>query len=247
LGELKVKAHFQEKVLNIAEREINNKTDITINFELIKESRKFTKIGIFVKRKKQIILENDKNSDMTNGDDSLSLVLVSYGFTKKAATTLISRYSVARVEAAILKIKKKIKDKVFITSIPALLTTIVKSHITESGSINIQHGIYKSLEKDSALEQDAIDKNLETWTEIESFCTKNSQRIERLYLRHIQHEVFSDDDDLFKHELYMFTELFPHLRNLSRLIPTMFIDDSPRKFKFVCDLVNRVCNLDTSG
>lgn len=48
-GELKNFAHFNEKVLKIAEREINAKTDMRLSYEPIKEGRKVTQVKFKVK------------------------------------------------------------------------------------------------------------------------------------------------------------------------------------------------------
>ena len=233
--------HFQEKVLNIAKREINNKTDITIDYKLIKEGRKYTKIDFFVKRKKQIVIQNGTQSNHVDEKNSLFDKLIECNFTDKAAKTLISRYSNEKIEFAILKIEEKIKNKEYITSIPALLTTIVKSHGNESKNNTAQINIHKRIESDQLSKQNEMEENQLKWTEIESFCTTNSDKIEHLYASYTSSDPLTEDDDLFKHELFLFTDRFSEFKGISRLIPTMFINGSPKTFKFVCDLVKLTC------
>jgi len=50
----KLYGHFKDKVLKISEREINEKTDISISFEEIKTGRKITAIKFLISAKKEI-------------------------------------------------------------------------------------------------------------------------------------------------------------------------------------------------
>lgn len=233
--------HFQEKVLNIAKREINNKTDITVEYKLIKEGRKYTKIEFFVKRKKQIVIQKDDQGHDTRNNSTLLDRLLECNFTEKAAKTLIARYSNEKIEFAIDKIEEKIKNKEHITSIPALLTTIVKSHYSESKNNDAQTSIHERIENDQINKQNQMEESQLKWTEIESFCTVNADKIERLYDCYSSQDTPTEEDDLFKHELFLFTGRFSEFKGISRLIPTMFINGSPKTFKFVCDLVRLTC------
>lgn len=67
--------NFKRKVLNIAEREINEKTDITISFEEVKTSRKVTSIKFLIEKKekqvKQIETSETKEKKYSEEVESL--------------------------------------------------------------------------------------------------------------------------------------------------------------------------------
>lgn len=52
-------ADFRRKVIEISQREINEKSDILINFNFIKKSRKFVSIEFFIKKNSSYIKDKD--------------------------------------------------------------------------------------------------------------------------------------------------------------------------------------------
>jgi len=60
---------FKRKVIDIAIREINGLSDITVTYEIIKESRKFTKIEFIIKLKKNL---DEKMTTWVKIDEAIS-------------------------------------------------------------------------------------------------------------------------------------------------------------------------------
>jgi hypothetical protein len=110
---MKVFKDFRQSVLEISKREINQKTDIIIDYKLIKTSRKFTAIQF------EIIPKNPHKSDRQeifreyrdipdSLKDNLTSGLQKLGFSIKASTSLINNSSDKVLENAIAAVKERV-------------------------------------------------------------------------------------------------------------------------------------------
>ncbi len=62
-GKYKDNKDFRKWVLDVAKKQINKNTDINIDYELIKEGRKFTKVKLYISKNKQRV-ERKKNKKL---------------------------------------------------------------------------------------------------------------------------------------------------------------------------------------
>lgn len=98
---------FKEKVLEIAKKEINTKTDLEIDYKLIKNGRKFEIIEFFIHSKPST--ENLLSYDIPKYYDSEIIdKMVDLGFTKTAANNFYNRYSPRDIENAIKVVEQNI-------------------------------------------------------------------------------------------------------------------------------------------
>lgn len=91
---------FTRRVLEIAKKEINTKTDLEIDYKLIKNGRKFEIIEFFIHSKTST--ENLPSYDIPKYYDSEIInKMVDLGFTKTAANNFYNRYSPRDIENAL--------------------------------------------------------------------------------------------------------------------------------------------------
>ncbi len=107
---------FKKIVLEIAQREINDKTDISIDYKFIKTGRKFTSIQFNINSKNQKQIESN-NMQYHNPDDyqerrlKMLCTIVQFGFTQKKADSLSEHLTDDELEDAIAAINDQIKKK----------------------------------------------------------------------------------------------------------------------------------------
>jgi plasmid replication initiation protein len=88
---------FRRYVIEVAQKEINEKTDISYNWEAIKEGRKFASIKFTIwKEAPPISLDNREESQYKA--QKLYKILCSLGIAEKAARSLIASYDDERIE-----------------------------------------------------------------------------------------------------------------------------------------------------
>lgn len=98
---------FSKGVLEIAKKEINVKTDLEIDYKLIKNGRKFEVIEFFIHSKNPT--ENLPSYDIPRYYDSEIIDrMVDLGLTKTAANDLYNRYSPRDIENAIKVVEENI-------------------------------------------------------------------------------------------------------------------------------------------
>lgn len=126
---LKLIADFRRKVLEIAKREINEKSDILIEFDFVKRSRKCVGIEFFIK----------KNLDYGNEDkDKINKLKIEFktrsrlvetieefGFSKKLTLNMIADLSDIEIEDAIRSVKNQI-ERGEVLNTKAMLRTALK-------------------------------------------------------------------------------------------------------------------------
>lgn len=100
---------FSKGVLEIAKKEINAKTDLEIDYKLIKNGRKFEVIEFSIHSKDST--ENLPLHDIPRYyDDEIIDKIKSFGLTKTAAKNIFNRYSPRDIENAIEVVKQNISS-----------------------------------------------------------------------------------------------------------------------------------------
>lgn len=97
---------FRVKVLEIAKREINQKTDISIDFSMIKTGRKVTHIQFIINNKKQKSLKEPSLELFT--PNIVRTKLNSYGVSDNEIINLVHNYPIDRIETAIRVVDEQI-------------------------------------------------------------------------------------------------------------------------------------------
>ena len=90
-GELKQWIHFKERVLNIAQREINKHTDIKIKYEFEKWARKFEYVIIYISANSQKAIEEEKKKN-ERYNNLLNMIKDEKDRKKKTIQTAIIKY-----------------------------------------------------------------------------------------------------------------------------------------------------------
>ena len=108
-GELKQFVDLRNGVLNIAQREINAKTDIAFDWKPIKTSRTITRIKFLITQKARLLDEDKK--DMLTINDELKASLLKIGFNEKELAKLITDFGENKIgeKYEYLSFQKKIK------------------------------------------------------------------------------------------------------------------------------------------
>jgi plasmid replication initiation protein len=105
--------HFKAKVITVAQKELNEKTDIFFEFEEIKEGRKIVKIKFliyknsrnagYIENRENETLEDLSKSNLTKEQEILKIKLIDeYKLSKKIAIELIQSVSVEQIEKNIV-------------------------------------------------------------------------------------------------------------------------------------------------
>jgi plasmid replication initiation protein len=103
-------AFFRRRVLDIAEREINDKTDIRFSWEAIKNGRKVVAIKfVIVSNVPAVTVENPEESDEVGG--KLFARLQKHGVKAKQARQLVGEYDNAVVDWALKEFERKKRKK----------------------------------------------------------------------------------------------------------------------------------------
>ena len=98
---LKQYKEFRERVLEIAQREINNKSDIHIEYEPIKKIRKYTSIQFTITKNKEYYTNTKLEVVRSVPDYALLAELMDFGIKEKAAKKLIYINSTDVIKIAI--------------------------------------------------------------------------------------------------------------------------------------------------
>lgn len=107
-GKLTAFQDFKKRVLLIAKREINTKTDLTIDFLYIKTGKKITHILCYIENKENY----DKNSNMTcisNDNSSLLLQIKNLGIRDFVACDIINKYSFGTINNAMKIVEEQLR------------------------------------------------------------------------------------------------------------------------------------------
>ena len=131
---LKQFVHFKSRVLEIAKREIDKRTDIEINYTFKKTGRKITHIIFDIKSKnphreedKKLYVEHQSNRKA----EALAAQVIEFGFNQKEAQSVIGNAELIHVEEAIKAVKKQL-EKGKAKNPKAMLRTAIKEKWTSS-------------------------------------------------------------------------------------------------------------------
>ena len=101
---------FKRKVLEISNREINDKTDIEISYSMIKYGRKYVAVSFNIKNKE----DNKKNHNLLSKEiknrDKLINKIKDFGFSMKTISKMISDLSDFDIEQAVQSVDLQIKN-----------------------------------------------------------------------------------------------------------------------------------------
>lgn len=104
--------NFKQRVIEIAQREINDKTDLSISFEPIKPSRKITGITFYINSQKRPVQPEEIQPDMIGGFDECEEEAIKYiikycSMSKEKAAEYVSKIGVKAVNDLIDEISHK--------------------------------------------------------------------------------------------------------------------------------------------
>lgn len=118
---------FKKKVLDIAKKQINENTDLSFDYELIKKGRSFEYIQIYVNISKfnPEQLSIDFKKPIVEQKDIRKIM--AYGFTEKQATEIAENIKIPEFEAIIFDLNKSAREgKIKVTNAIAYLTGVFK-------------------------------------------------------------------------------------------------------------------------
>jgi plasmid replication initiation protein len=102
-------ADFRHRVLEVAQREINEKTDIAFEFEPVKDSRKIVAIFLRIRTTKPTVtLENPEETDERTR--AAFQALIRHGVAEKTARALIADYDLERIKWHVAAYEKRKKS-----------------------------------------------------------------------------------------------------------------------------------------
>lgn len=122
-------ADFRRKVLDISKREINEKSDILIEFDFVKRARKFVGVEFVIKRNPDYgRKEKDKIKQIKREFETRSILIEKiedFGFSKKLILDMISDLSDIEIEDAVRSVKNQV-DRGGVLNTKAMLRTALK-------------------------------------------------------------------------------------------------------------------------
>lgn len=116
---------LEKRSLSFIKQEINEHTDLNIDYKLIKEGRSYNKIKFFFdyKEKPLLIKQADKNDNLfgfnisnINEDSYFEAILTSWGIRAKEVVRIEESYSLTAINDAIEVTKQAIEDKIIKTT-----------------------------------------------------------------------------------------------------------------------------------
>jgi plasmid replication initiation protein len=132
---LKLVTDFRRKVLDIAKREINEKSDILIEFDFIKRSRKFVGIEFNIKNNTSYLKDmetpnedKDKIKRLKREFETKSRlieIIEDFGFSKKLIIKMITDLSDIEIEDAVRSVKNQV-ERGTVLNTKAMLRTALK-------------------------------------------------------------------------------------------------------------------------
>lgn len=126
--------HLKKRIIEIAKREINDKTDIFIDYEETKQSRKIISINFSIKRnpnygktefekhqtQKTVLIHKELRSESALIDR-----IIEYGFTRKTAQKLIKSHNEEVVTNAVKSVDSQV-SRGHVKNPKAMLSTAIK-------------------------------------------------------------------------------------------------------------------------
>lgn len=122
-------ANFRMKVLDIAKREINEKSDIFIEFYFVKRARKFVGIEFHIKRNQDYFNEEKYKTKLLKREfetrSRLIETIEDFGFSNKVIMKMISDLSDIEIEDAVRSVKNQV-ERGTVLNTKAMLRTALK-------------------------------------------------------------------------------------------------------------------------
>ena len=101
---------LKRKILDIAKRDINDKTDIEISYSMIKEGRKYVAVSFDVKNKKKTKKLSELLGKEIKKRDDIIKKIQDYGFSRNTIVKMISDISDFDIEQAIFSVNAQIQN-----------------------------------------------------------------------------------------------------------------------------------------
>jgi plasmid replication initiation protein len=102
--------HLIKKVLDVAKRDINEKTDIKISYSMVKDGRKYVAVSFDVKNNKKTKKLSELLGKEIKKRDDLIKTIQDYGFSRNTIIKMISEISDFDIEQAILSVNSQVKN-----------------------------------------------------------------------------------------------------------------------------------------
>jgi plasmid replication initiation protein len=159
---------FKNKVIEKSIKEINDKSEITVEYNFIKNGRSYESIEFLSHIKNKSVIVNDENKNISQEIKTNKNIcidgLLSFGFNEETARKLHNDTSNESIVYAVSKAKENSKD---INSYAGWITHVAKEFY------------YNTTSSDKLkLEKIAFENK---WRDLEKFCEVNIKDIEALY------------------------------------------------------------------
>lgn len=127
VGKLKTFPNLEKKLLLIAQREINTKSDIKFEFERKKSSRKITGIKFIISKNQAHALANNPTKQFTEEKRTPPIVynMQEFGLTKQVISKIMKNNTEAVIKDAINAVDRQI-EKGAVRNAKAMLVTAIK-------------------------------------------------------------------------------------------------------------------------
>lgn len=179
-------SHFKQKVLDVIESEINQKTDLELWYEPVKNKNKYT--GVFFKFNNRIIDHEPDDDPITanpniDGDEitypieeenhqNEKTILRSYGISVKAIEKYfapLTGYKIEHIQEAITRFETEIARGKIIANKPAYFAKVLNSVVDDSQAL-LQA---QSLEAEKQQRIEKSNKVKTAWDELDRYISSN--------------------------------------------------------------------------
>jgi plasmid replication initiation protein len=152
---------FRVHVLEISQREINEKTDISIDFEFVKTGRRITAVKFGIKSKNPHKSEKQQSFsesyDISPAKIEHTKKLRAFGFSAKAADSLLKGLADKNIENAVASVEERIK-KGECKNPGAMLRTALKEKWTPSKANDTNSTMISARKQDTLIRQQSRKK-----------------------------------------------------------------------------------------
>ena len=132
-------AHFEKKFMNVCVEEINDKSDVYVKYNYIKEGRAYTKIHFVVTKKEEEYIEEpievkaiqapreqEESDKMYDERQKMYDRLVNRGVSSRKAKSIVKKYDLQVIEN---NLKYAVQQKDTSTNLPGLIITFIEDDI----------------------------------------------------------------------------------------------------------------------
>ena len=126
---LKTYPNFEKKLILIAQREINEKSDLHFDFERIKHSRKIVAIKFIISKNKAYELRNNPDKQSREKPRTLPIVdtLREFGLSKKIINQILKENTEQEIQDAVKSVDLQL-SRGNVRNAKAMLITAIKEH-----------------------------------------------------------------------------------------------------------------------